>query len=120
MAPGGPALPLQATAIERTSKQTYRVRMETSSLPTINRRARGAHALDADHLDGHSSPPIREEEPMGLGDNRSTPKMRRRKAQEHKKARIKRRREVAAKERAHSKPAPSGGATKKQPKQPNA
>lgn len=42
---------------------------------------------------------------MGLGDNRRTPKMRRRKAQRQLKARIKRHRVEAAKERAESKPA---------------
>ena len=42
---------------------------------------------------------------MGLGDNRSTPKMRRKKAQTALKARIKRHRVEAAKARSAAKPA---------------
>jgi hypothetical protein len=49
---------------------------------------------------------------MGLGDNRSTPKMRRKKQQSKYKARIKRRRLEAAKERAQTKTPPSGKKSK--------
>ncbi|HEX2570581.1 MAG TPA: hypothetical protein VH877_13580 [Polyangia bacterium] len=49
---------------------------------------------------------------MGLGDNRRTPKMRRLQQQKKLKARIKRRREEAAKERAQTKTPSTGKKSK--------
>ena len=56
------------------------------------------------------------EKPMGLGDNRRTPKMRRKKAQEKLKSRIKRRRDEGKKARAATKaPAPPAKKGKSSP-----